>query len=83
MAGRLQAEFAEQKVIYLATDVTDRQNVRNSMRVVDVVVGNAGMFLESQPEMTIMANLVGRIMKELGRNLKGMRKEFRRNPKEL
>lgn len=61
----LQQEFLEQKVIYLKTDVTDKENVKNSFRqakdafgTIDVVVGNAGIYDEKRPDRTIMVNLV-------------------------
>lgn len=65
MVGGLQKEFVEQKVIYLKTDVTDRENVKSSIRqakkefgVIDVVIGNAGILNEREPEKTIAVNLV-------------------------
>lgn len=65
VVGGLQKEFVEQKVIYLKTDVTDRENVRSSIRqakkefgVIDVVIGNAGILNEREPEQTVAVNLV-------------------------
>lgn len=71
--GKLQAQFADKKVIYIKTDVCDKQNIMSSFRQareafgkIDVVIGNAGIFNEKQPEKTIMVNLVG--FEELSRN---------------
>lgn len=69
---KLQNEFSGQKVIYLKTDVADKENIRESFRQVkesfgciDVVIGNAGIFDEGRPEKTIMVNLVRRLLKAL------------------
>lgn len=63
--GSLQTEFPKQTVIYVKTDVASRENVRKSFRQVndkfghiDVVIGNAGIFDETQPETMIKINLV-------------------------
>lgn len=65
VVDKLQQEFVEQQIIYLKTDVIDKENVKTSFRVaketfgtIDVVIGNAGILNESQPEKTIMINLV-------------------------
>lgn len=67
VVGNLQQEYVQQTVVYLKTDVSDKENVRKSFREaieafggIDVVIGNAGIFDESQPEKTIAVNLVFR-----------------------
>lgn len=66
-AVKLQALYPNgQTVIYLKTDVVDRDNVFRSFREahsrfgsIDVVVGNAGILNENRPELVIQINLVG------------------------
>lgn len=65
--AKLQAKYPHgQTVVYLKTDVRDRENVwqsfreaRNRFGRIDVVIGNAGIGNENQPELTIQVNLVG------------------------
>lgn len=62
----LNAEYPRQNVEFIKTDVTDNDNVKRSFqeavakfKFIDVVVGNAGILDEAQPERTIRVNLLG------------------------
>lgn len=62
----LNAEYPRQKVDFIKTDVTDKDNVKRSFQealakyqFIDVVVGNAGILDENHPERTIHVNLLG------------------------
>lgn len=64
--GTLNADYPRQKVEFIKTDVTDKENLKRSFHeavakfhFIDVVVGNAGILDEAQPERTIHVNLLG------------------------
>lgn len=65
--AKFQAKYPNgQTVVYLKTDVANRENVwqsfaeaRSRFGTIDVVVGNAGIANENRPELTIQVNLVG------------------------
>lgn len=64
----LQKEFPDKDVIYVQTDVMDNENVKTSFQFVktrfghfDIVIGNAGVADESNPQHTIQVNLVNSV----------------------
>lgn len=61
----LKQDFPDQEVIYLKTDVSDKANVQRSFERamekfgnLDIVIGNAGIADESNPDRLIQINLV-------------------------
>jgi len=62
----LQSKYQSQKVIFIATDVSKKDQVQAAFNqiirefgYVDIVVGNAGIAMESDYERTINVNLIG------------------------
>lgn len=71
----LNVEFPNQPVVYFKTDVSDKANVQSSFKQakerfghIDVVIANAGIFNENQPERLIQINLVSLKMDLSNRN---------------
>lgn len=61
----LSEAYPKQNIVFIQTDVTDKQNVRKSFQEVvdqfksiDIVISNAGMINEAEYEQTISVNLV-------------------------